>query len=645
MMGEIDEIKERIDVVELIGESVKLRKSGKNYVGFCPFHPNTRTPAFVVFPESGTWRCFGACNEGGDAFRFVMKREGLDFPEALHKLAARAGVELRQARGVAEAGEEAFQRLRDLLDVAVTFYRHGLGHAPEAGEARDYLQRRGFGEAVLETFEVGFAPRERDALLRYLQSKGYQPEEAVQAGAAVERESGERLDRFRNRIVLPIRDARGRIAGFGARAMDPEDQPKYLNSPQTPLFDKGRLLYGLDKARKAIRLAEQAVVVEGYLDVLGLHQAGFENAVSPMGTALTEAQLRLIKRYARRIVLALDADAAGGRAILRGLEVARQSLDRQGEPVFDLRGLVRLEGRLDADLRVLTLPPGKDPDEVVAEDPSAWPAMLGRAQPVVEYVLDGLTAGQDLDQAKVRGDIARQVLPLIEDVLDPVERESYRQHLARRLKVDERALLTARPATRAKRGRPAAGETASTSPGIPAGESRGERFCLGVLLHDPEVLYRMDRHFQALDLERLGPDDFTGTDRQVIFQAVRTSLAQDEEDPVRRWRRALPPPLLEMAENLQTEAGEVGLDQPRAEDEILASFLRLRVRAVASTLTVLGFQLQAAQEQGVEEPTGRDVIWQLTREVQRLMPLKRRLEQALGRRAPIDRAFPAGEGR
>ncbi|MGH2626336.1 MAG: DNA primase, partial [Anaerolineales bacterium] len=445
-MGEIDEIKERIDVVELIGESVKLRKSGKNYVGFCPFHPNTRTPAFVVFPESGTWRCFGACNEGGDAFRFVMKREGLDFPEALRKLAARAGVELRPARSGGEAGDEAFSRLRELLDVAVTFYRHAFGQSPEGAAARDYLQRRAFGETVLEAFEVGYAPPERDALLRYLQTKGFRPEEAVQAGAAVERESGERLDRFRNRIVLPIRDGRGRIAGFGARAMDPHDQPKYLNSPQTPLFDKGRLLYGLDKARKAIRLAEQAVVVEGYLDVLGLHQAGFENAVSPMGTSLTEAQLRLIKRYARRIVLALDADAAGGRAILRGLEVARQSLDRQGEPVFDVRGLVRLEGRLDADLRVLTLPSGKDPDEVVAEDPSAWPAMLGRAQPVVDYVLDGLTAGQDLEQAKVRADIARQVLPLIEDVLDPVERESYRQRLARRLKVDERALLAARPA-------------------------------------------------------------------------------------------------------------------------------------------------------------------------------------------------------
>jgi DNA primase len=641
-MGEIDEVKERIDIVELVGETVKLRKSGKNFVGFCPFHANTRTPAFVVFPDSGTWRCFGACNEGGDVFRFLMKREGLDFGEALRVLATRAGVELRSPSASGQANEEAFQRLRDLLESAVTFFRHALTQTPGGAPAAEYLRGRGFGDAVLETFEVGYAPAGKDALLRYLEAKGFSAEEAVQAGAAVERESGERVDRFRNRIVFPIRDARGKMAGFGARAMDPQDQPKYLNTPQTPIFDKGRLLYGLDKARKAIRLAEQAVMVEGYLDVLGLHQAGYENAVSPMGTALTEHQLRLLKRHARRMVLALDADAAGGRAILRGLEVARQSLDRQGEPMFDPRGLVRLEGRLDADLRVLTLPAGKDPDELVAEDPAAWPDLLARAQPVVDYVLDGLTSGQDLDQPKVRAEIARQVLPLIEDVLDPVERESYRQHLARRLKVDERALLGPRPAAPGKRARPSpAMETAE--PALSRSDTKAERFCLGVLLQDPETLYRIDRHFQALELDRLGPDDFTGTDQQVIFQAVRSSLAQDEVDPVRHWRRELPEPLAALAENLQDEVGDLVVETPRAEDEILAGFLRLRVRNVSTALTHLGFQLQAAQDESLEEDPGRDAVWHLTREVQRLMPLKHRLERALGGRTTAGRAAPGSE--
>jgi DNA primase len=342
------------------------------------------------------------------------------------------------------------------------------------------------------------------------------------------------------------------------------------------------------------------------------------------------------------MVLALDADAAGGRAILRGLEVARQSLDRQGEPMFDPRGLVRLEGRLDADLRVLTLPEGKDPDELVADDPAAWPGLLARAQPVVDYVLDGLTSGQDLDQPKVRAEIARQVLPLIEDVLDPVERESYRQHLARRLKVDERALLGTRPPTSGKRVRlsPA---LQPAEPALSRLDTKGERFCLGVLLQDPETLYRVDRHFQALELDRLGPDDFTGTDQQVIFQAVRASLAQDDVDPVRHWRQTLPEPLATVAENLQEEVGDLVVETPRAEDEILAGFLRLRVRNVSTALTHLGFQLQAAQDEGLEQDPGRDAVWHLTREVQRLMPLKHRLERALGGRLTAGRAAPGGE--
>jgi DNA primase len=363
-----------------------------------------------------------------------------------------------------------------------------------------------------------------------------------------------------------------------------------------------------------------------------------------MGTALSEHQLRLLKRHARRIVLALDADTAGGRAILRGLEVARQSLDRRGEPVFDARGLVRLEGRLDADLRVLTLPAGKDPDEVVTEDPKAWPELLGRAQPVVDYVLDGLTQGQDLEQAKVRAEIAKQVLPLIEDVLDPVERESYRQRLARRLRVDERALLAARSVPPGKRARPQREDVVS-APTEGSSESGGERFCLGVVLRDPEMLYRVDRHFQGLELERLGPDDFTGTDRQVIFQAVRASLAQDEEDPLRHWRRNLPEALGRVAENLQEEVGELVVDRPRAEEEVLASFLRLRVRSVATTLSHLGFQLQAAQEEDDAQEPGRQAVWHLTKEVQRLMPLKLRLERALGGRLAAGRAMESSEGR
>ncbi len=369
-MGVIDEVKDRIDVIEVVGETVKLRKSGKNYTGFCPFHPNTRTPSFAVFPESGTWRCFGACNEGGDVFSFVMKKEGWDFPEALRYLAERAGVELTPQTPEQEAQDEVNDRLRELLEAAATFYRHNLLQSEAGKPALAYLRSRGMTDASLEAFGVGFALDSWDAATIHLQERGYQAQEQVEAGIASERDSGGIFDRFRGRIVFPIRDARGRMAGFGARTLDPEGVPKYLNSPQSVLFDKGRLLYGLDQARIAIRREDRAVIVEGYMDVIGLHQAGYENAVSPMGTALTEHQLRQLKRYSRRIILALDADAAGSQATLRGLDVARDTLDREAEPVFNSRGLVRYEGRLDADLRIVSLPEGLDPDEIVLDQPA-----------------------------------------------------------------------------------------------------------------------------------------------------------------------------------------------------------------------------------------------------------------------------------
>ncbi|OGT27906.1 MAG: DNA primase, partial [Gammaproteobacteria bacterium RBG_16_66_13] len=426
-MTAVDEVKERIDIVELIGETVKLRKSGRNYTGFCPFHPNTRTPAFVVFPDTGTWRCFGACNEGGDAFRFLMKKEGWDFPEALQFLAQRAGVELVRRGPEAEAEPEAQARLREVLEAAASFYRHHLVETPAGQPVMDYLHGRGLNDEILEAFGVGYAPDAWTATRQHLQDRGFSDSELAEAGMTTEGRDGTPGDRFRHRIIFPIRDSRGRLCGFGARAIDLQAQPKFLNSPQTSLFDKGRLLYGLDRARRSIRQMEQAVLVEGYFDVIGLHQAGFSNAVSPMGTALTEDQLRLLKRSSRRMVLALDADVAGDQATLRGLDTARQALDRQSELVFDPRGFIRFEGRLDAEIRVVSLPPGKDPDEIVNQDPAAWATLVEGALPVVEYVLDALTATRRLEDPKVKAEIAQQIQPLIEDVADPVERNAYVQ--------------------------------------------------------------------------------------------------------------------------------------------------------------------------------------------------------------------------
>jgi len=632
-MSVIDEVKERIDIVDLVGETVKLRKSGKNYTGFCPFHPNKRTPAFAVFADTGTWRCFGACNEGGDIFSFVMKKEGWDFSETLAYLAERAGVELVPHTPEQEAEDESRQRLHELLDATVTFFRHQLFSTTAGEPALAYLRDRGMSDATLETFEIGYAPDSWDMTMKHLIERGFQERDLVDAGVVSERETGGLFDRFRNRVMFPIRDVRGRMAGFGARVLDPEAVPKYLNSPQTSTFDKGRLLYGLDKSRQDIRKLDQAVIVEGYMDVIGLHQAGFRNAVSPMGTALTESQLRLLKRYSRRIVLALDADTAGSQATLRGLDVARETLDREVDPVFNARGLVRHEGRLDADLRIVTLPEGLDPDEVVIDNPEAWTGLLEGAQTIVDYVLDVATAARDIEDPKAKAEIARQVLPLIEDVADPVEREVYRQNLARRLKVDERALLQYRK-TKPRRSRRAP-QAVSEVEGKPAAISPSgavESFCMAVLLGHPELLYRVDREFQALEIERSSNQDFSSTEYQMIFKVIRSALGQHEEEPVHYWQNNLEPQLYAIAEALIDEFGNIDVLQQKVIDEVIANFFRLRKRWLESELTHIRFQLEALQEQSPSEGDDQqEQIWQLTREVQRLADIERRLDQVLSR--------------
>src|SRR5512138_827105 len=466
-MSTIDDIKAKIDLVDLVSEAgVKLRHSGRNYTGFCPFHDNKHTPAFVVWPETGTWRCFGQCNEGGDIFKFVMKKEGLDFKEALAKLADRAGIKLESFQRETPQQKEAHEHLRTILEDAVVFYR---SHLFKDREVLNYLrEKRGLSDATIESFGLGYAPQGWDTAFKHFTARGCLQQDLVDAGLLTERhpdddsrpgmQESRVYDRFRHRIMIPIRDEQGRMAGFGARVVDPNDIPKFLNSPETPIFSKGRLLYGLDLARKAIRTADQAVIVEGYLDVIALHQAGFENVVSPMGTALTEEQLRLLKRFTRRIVMALDPDAAGQKAVLRGLDAARQAMDREGEMGFDARGLLREEARLQADLRVASLPDELDPDEIVKRNKEEWGRLMETAKPIVTYVMETLAAGQNIIDPKVKNEIAAQVLPLIEDLPNALERDTYRQQLARMLRVDESALSgTQAQASRVKRPRPGDG--------------------------------------------------------------------------------------------------------------------------------------------------------------------------------------------
>jgi DNA primase len=601
-MSTIDEVKSRIDIVDLVSEAgVKLRKTGRNYTGFCPFHSNTKTPAFVVWPETGTWRCFGQCNEGGDIFKFVMKKEGWDFKEALQHLAQRAGVELQEYTPQQEAQKEMYDSLRALLEEALLYYRNHLLNAPDV---LAYLHdKRGLSDAAIETFGLGYAPQGWDNALKHFTERGYSEQDLLDAGLLSERDSGGYYDRFRHRIMIPIRDERGRMAGFGARIVDPEDVPKFLNSPETPIFSKGRLLYGLDRARKAIRTADQVVIVEGYLDVIAPHQAGFENVVSPMGTALTEDQLRLLKRFTRKIVLALDPDAAGQKAILHGLDAARSAMDREGELRFDARGLLRNEARLQADLRVASLPDGLDPDEIVARDPDEWAYLIESAKPIVTHVMETLAEGQDLKDPKVKSAIAAQVVPLIEDLPNPIERDTYRQQLARFLKIDERSLIGRQfqgPRVRRPRRRSEAeSQQVEVQPIKTVSPSyKTEFYCIGVLLRKPELLHRLDRQLQEAGLQRLINEDFGYTDHQMLLDLIRQSLEQDKLDHHQYVVEHLPEALQELAGELLKQTEKLDPIDERLLEELQRSIIKLRRLGLNESLNQLRFMFEEAQQQG-----------------------------------------------
>lgn len=640
-MSATEEIKARIDILDLVSESVQLRRTGKNYIGFCPFHPNSRTPAFVVFPDSGTWRCFGQCNEGGDIFKFIMKKDGLDFPQALQTLAQRAGVTLTPITPEKQAEEDQHERLRALLEDTVTFFRHHLHNTPAGQGALAYLKKRGLTPSTIEIFGLGYAPESWDALLRYFTSKGYTAAELLEAGLVTERQGGEGVyDKFRHRVMFPIRDGMGRMVGFGGRILNPEDQPKFMNSPQTALFDKGRLLYAFDLARKAIRAEDQVVIVEGYLDVIALHQGGFSNVVSPMGTALTEEQLRMLKRLTRRIILALDPDAAGQKATLRGLQLARQALDHSTEVAFDARGLLRSEARLEADLRVTTLPDGLDPDEIVLRDPQEWARIVASARPIVEHVMETLAAGQDLEDAKVKSDIAAQVLPLIEDVPNAVERETYRQRLARLLRVDERSLLTPGTRSRPARRRSSAPQQPAAAPepivvkSAARPEAALETHILRLLLRQPETLYLLDRVLQKASLSRFSTLDFEHADHQMLAGVILNSLDQDDLDANQYIHENLPDMLQDLVHEL-LEPFPNGEPAPeRLVEDLVQTVMRLRqVRTHAHVDQLIFMQQDVQLQEGSLRMDDYQGIHQVVMQCARVL---RSLDKALGQPVQFD---------
>jgi DNA primase len=477
----IEAIKAKVDVADEIGTVVSLSKSGKSLKGLCPFH-NERSPSFYVFKDTQTWHCFG-CNEGGDIFSFVQKQQGLDFHETLQYLAEKAGIPVEAYNG-GNAEEEreigaARERLRKLNEDALLWFHQMLLRSKGAADARAYVQSRGISSDSVVGFSLGYAGDQWDGLSTYLLSQGYTEQELVTGGLARWREGdtlgGERngiYDYFRSRLIFPIRDIRGRVIGFGGRALG-DNKPKYLNSPQTILFEKNTVLYAIDMAKDAIKQNGQVVIVEGYVDAVIAHQYGTKQTVACIGSAITEKHIQQLKKMTRQVTLALDPDAAGSAATEHGIQEALKGFDRTIVPVPlvgnqstresgkrqqgargqgnsngqtrqnrqpQTRGMIRLEEQVDAEINVLQLPLGEDPDEVIRRDFSTWFYAVTHPLPLIDYYFVVKTADLNLREPIGKTEAAKRLLPVIGMVSDRIKRDAYIRKLASMISIDERSL-------------------------------------------------------------------------------------------------------------------------------------------------------------------------------------------------------------
>ena len=609
-MSLADEIKSKLDIVQYIQRYVPLKKAGRTWKAPCPFH-SEKTPSFVVNENTQSWRCFGACAEGGDIFNFAMKYNGWSFTEALEELGKLAGVETRPQTPEQRQRHEDLDRLRGLMKSAADYFHDLLfdSHNPPAVATLKYARdKRGLSDDTLHRFNIGYAPQGWQNSIDMLKGLGYSDSDLIATGiASHNEETGRIYDRFRNRLMIPIRDERGRVVGFGARALDPDDNPKYLNSPQSPLFDKSRLLFGLDFAKQAIRDSETAVIVEGYLDAIQAHQAGYANVVAQMGTALTEPQLKLLApRLAKRIILSLDSDAAGQNATRRSLEVARETLQAD------------YAGRLSVDIRILIIPGAKDPDDLIREAPEQWSGLVEQALPVADYVIASeMETLADHATVQEREAVARRLLPILLASENDLYRNDNLQKLAMRLRIAERDLLlwaaeqqqiaAAKPPRSAAQAQtltqteleepePPPFDTFGDEPpdfDTPRVDRRGQQaasnlrdaklegLCLRMLIMHPKLIYDVNRKFHELagansllldgPLGDLSGADFTRTSYRALMDEFLRAIVQDEMEPLDYLQVSLQADLRDDLEMLL--ADEWNELRPRLRNGLLADLI------------------------------------------------------------------------
>ncbi|MFC2028025.1 DNA primase [Chloroflexota bacterium] len=512
-MNSVDEIKQRLDIVNMISEHVQLGKAGRNFRGLCPFHTE-KTPSFFVFPERQSWHCYG-CGAGGDVISFVMKKEGLGFGEALNILASRAGVYLPEKKtGTTE--DKTVNKLYQINDAAARYFHELLLNSPPAEGARKYVESRQLSSETITEFRLGFSLDSWEGLKQKLQKQGYSEANLVSAGLAIAKED-RTYDRFRGRLMFPICDVKGRVLGFGARSLD-DSAPKYLNSAESSIFTKSSVLYGIDLAKGAIREQGKAVIVEGYMDVLTAHQNGFRNVVASMGTALTEKQIAILKGLSAHICLSLDADAAGNAATLRGIEVCRNIL---AEEVKGTKKWLGGATQLYTEITIISMPEGKDPDEVIAENPNQWQQLINEAQPLMDFLIDVTTIKYDLSKPEGKSQLSNELLPLIAEMRDSAVREEYLTKLSKLTGISEKVLVAKIPDLLSSKRKPS--KSIQKQMEVPFSTLKTgdqlEEHCLSLLLQYPRLRNAA---------ENLSADHFERSENREIFVVLHNAQENDD---------------------------------------------------------------------------------------------------------------------
>ncbi|MXZ08556.1 MAG: DNA primase [Gemmatimonadetes bacterium] len=553
----IDQVRLSIDIVDVVGDHVALTRRGKNFVGLCPFHDDS-TPSLNVSQEKQIYKCF-ACGAGGNSFTFLRDIENISFIEAVRQLADRAGIALPDAKPADPDQQEVFDQIYRANELAVKYFHHLLTQDEKAADAMAYLENRGINRDVIDAFSLGYAPDQWDGFLQIATRRDFSPQILERAGLVLQRQTGGGFyDRFRNRITFPIHAATGRPVAFGARALDPDEQAKYINSPETPVYNKSATLYGLWRNRDAIRDAGVALVVEGYMDLIALAQYGIENAVASSGTALTTDQARLIRRYVPKTILIFDGDTAGATAAMRGIG-----------SLFEV-GL---------EVRVVTLPEDHDPDSYVrAHGPDGLLRLTENAASAIDFLIEQFAQRDDLSTVDGKTRTANALAELIGRITDNALKQFLIKDIAEKIGIDEKVLIgiaqTQRRTTRPQNGQPEP-ESYDTRP-------RSERELLTFLMQHPETT---DSVFK-----QISPDNFTNsTYRQIATLIARNRQQKQSIEAAHLINQCNDERLCRILTDLSLE---IGIENPNIDVPIQDYIHKFQLKSLESEIELLEKQLR-----------------------------------------------------